>query len=76
MIPPARQSGLERGTIPADEPTTDQRGYPRPSTVAATITLGAVQVQNLIVTTSTDQTDASTPIAIAAPVIPARCATP
>ncbi len=59
MVPLAASPALNAGQYMAGEPTTDQRGFPRPATTNAAITLGAVQVQGLIVTTALDQIDAS-----------------
>jgi len=59
MVPLPGSPALNAGQYLAGEASTDQRGYPRPSTVDAPITLGAVQVAALIVTTGSDQTDAN-----------------
>ena len=44
MPPLAGSSALNAGTYKAGEPTTDQRGAPRPSTVGANIDSGSVQI--------------------------------
>jgi len=60
MIPQLGSPALGAGMVTsADDPSTDQRGYYRPSAAGDTITLGAVEVENLIVTTAADQVDES-----------------
>ena len=51
MIPLLSSPAVGAGQYVAGEPVTDQRGLPRPATAGSVITLGAVQVQYVIVTT-------------------------
>ncbi len=51
---PVIGAGLASAT---DDPSTDQRGFGRPSANGSTVDLGAVQTNYLIVTTAADVSD-------------------
>ena len=60
MIPLLGSPALGTGQVTAsDDPSTDQRGFYRPSTTGATISLGAVQPNYLVVIANNDSNDAS-----------------